>query len=282
MNTLELINLGSNILKAKKIASYKLDSEILLSNVLQKSREKLIINLNKKVDSGQIIKFNKLIHRRSLNEPIAYITKQKEFWSKKFKVSRNTLIPRPETELMIEELLKIYKKNKKSIFILDIGTGSGCILLSILDELKNARGVGVDISKKALIVAKENAKKLRLVENIRFYNKCFNKIFNLKFDLIVSNPPYIKKISINNLDTDIKRFEPRVALDGGNDGLDVIQKVIYKSKEILKNNGRLALEIGNGQFKKVFELLKKNNFKTEKIIKDYKDNVRCLIATLYR
>ena len=282
MNTLELINLGSNILKLKKIDSYKLDSEILLSNVLQKSREKLIINLNEKVDSDQIIMFNKLIYRRSLNEPIAYITKQKEFWSKKFKVSRNTLIPRPETELMIEELLKIYKKNKKSIFILDIGTGSGCILLSILDELKNARGVGVDISKKALIVAKENAKKLRLVENIRFYNKCFNKIFNLKFDLIVSNPPYIKKISINNLDTDIKRFEPRVALDGGNDGLDVIKKVIYKSKEILKNNGKLALEIGNGQFKKVFKLLIKNNFKTEKIIKDYKDNVRCLIATLYR
>ena len=137
MNTLELINLGSNILKLKKIDSYKLDSEILLSNVLKKSREKLIINLNEKVDSDQIIMFNKLIYRRSLNEPIAYITKQKEFWSKKFKASRNTLIPRPETELMIEELLKIYKKNKKSIFILDIGTGSGCILLSILDELKN-------------------------------------------------------------------------------------------------------------------------------------------------
>ena len=279
MKAYELINSAAIRLKQKNILSYKLDSEILLSKALGKKREEILINLDQKVNFTQSLKFNHLIIRRALREPIAYIIKEKEFWSKVFIVNKHTLIPRPETELMVDRIIKIYK-NKK-ISILDIGTGSGCILISLLSELNNSRGVGVDISKEAIFLAKKNAKKHN-IHNIHFKVRSFIDICNYKFDLIVSNPPYIQSKEIKNLQEDIKEYEPKIALDGGNDGLDVIKKVIYKAKDILKVNGRLALEIGNGQHKKVSVLLNKNNFKIEHNIKDYKTNIRCLIATLIK
>ena len=276
MNTLDLLNKGSKKLKYKGIKSSQIDSEILLSNILGKSRENILINLDKKIGSNNIIKFNDFIERRSLKEPIAYILKEKEFWSKNFVVSKSTLIPRPETELMVEKLSKIYYGKK--IFILDIGTGSGCILISLLSELKNSIGIGVDISTKALKIAKINALKHEVDHKLRFEKKCFSKIFYKKFDLIVSNPPYIDQRKINKLDDDIKKFEPLIALNGGNDGLDVITKVIYKAKEILKIKGTLALEIGNEQLIKVSKILINNNFKIKENIKDYNENTRCLIS----
>ena len=276
MNTLDLLNKGSKKLKYKGIKSSQIDSEILLSNILGKSRENILINLDKKICSNDIIKFNDFIERRSLKEPIAYILKEKEFWSKNFVVNKSTLIPRPETELMVEKLSKIYYGKK--IFILDIGTGSGCILISLLSELKNSIGIGVDISTKALKIAKINALKHEVDHKLRFEKKCFSKIFYKKFDLVVSNPPYINQRKINKLDDDIKKFEPLIALNGGNDGLDVITKVIYKAKEILKRKGMLALEIGNEQLIKVSKILRNNNFKIKENIKDYNENTRCLIS----
>ena len=276
MNTLDLLNNGSKKLKYKGIKSSQIDSEILLSNILGRSRENILINLDKKISSDDIIKFNDFIERRSLKEPIAYILKEKEFWSKNFVVSKSTLIPRPETELMVEKLSKIYYGKK--IFILDIGTGSGCILISLLSELKNSIGIGVDISTKALKIAKINALKHEVDHKLRFEKKCFSKIFYKKFDLIVSNPPYIDQRKINKLDDDIKKFEPLIALNGGNDGLDVITKVIYKAKDILKIKGTLALEIGNEQLIKVSKILRNNNFKIIENIKDYNENTRCLIS----
>ena len=276
----ELINLASSKLKFCKISSHQIDSEILLSKALGKSREKMIVEYNNRVNSKEILKFKKFINRRSLKEPVAYILKEKEFWSKIFEVDRNTLIPRPETELMVDKLIKIYLKKK--IFILDIGTGSGCILISLLSELNNSKGLGIDISKKALLIAEKNAKKHKIINNISFLKRSFSDIHNYKFDLIVSNPPYIKSKEIKYLDEDVKKYEPKIALDGGNDGLDVIKKVIYKSKEILKINGRLALEIGNGQSLKVSEFLYKNNFKIELNIKDYKENTRSIISKLIK
>ena len=277
MNALELINIGTKELKQKKIESSRLDSELLLAKILNKKREELLINLEQEISSNHLLCYKNLIHRRSLNEPIAYITKEKEFWSKKFLVDKNTLIPRPETELMVEKLVKIFKE--KSISILDIGTGSGCILISLLSELKNSKGVGIDISKKALETAKKNSEKHKMKNNIKFFRKSFDSKFNQKFDLIVSNPPYIKSDDIKKLTDDIKRYEPRIALDGGNDGLDLIKKIIYKAEYILKVEGMLALEIGNEQLKKVSAILTKKNFKIEQTIKDYKDNVRCIIST---
>ena len=276
MNTLKLLNLGSDKLKQKQIVTYRLDSEILLSKVLKKKREELLINLNQKINPSQITKYNKFIIRRSNNEPIAYILKEKEFWSKNFYVSKDTLIPRPETELMVEKLVKIYKD--KSISILDIGTGSGCILISLLSELRHSRGTGIDISKNAIFIAKKNALKYKLLNRVKFFNKSFEKMHYTKFDLIVSNPPYIEKKDLKNLSEDIKRYEPRMALDGGNDGLDLIKKVIYKSKNILKIKGTLALEIGKEQIKKVSKILFDNNFRVKHVIKDYKNNIRCVLA----
>ena len=278
MEILELINSGSTRLKNKKIYSHKLDSEILLSRVLNKSREELLINLKQKIKPREISNFLKLIDRRSSKEPIAYILEEKEFWSKSFLVSKNTLVPRPETELMVEKIVKIFKK--KDIFILDIGTGTGCILLSILSELENSKGTGIDISSKAIQIARANSRKHKLTERTKFCKRSLDDIYHNKFDLIVSNPPYIKRKDIKNLNEDIKKFEPKLALDGGNDGLDVIKKVIYKSKSILKTKGMLALEIGNEQFKKVSNILKKNKFKTKFLVKDNRENIRCIMSTL--
>ena len=279
MKAYELINSASIKLKQKNILSYKLDSEILLSKALEKKREDILINPDQKVNFIQSLKFNHLITRRASREPIAYIVKEKEFWSKTFVINKHTLIPRPETELMVDGIIKIYRNQK--ISILDIGTGSGCILISLLSELVSSRGIGIDISKGAIFLAKKNAKKHN-IRNIDFKVRSFTDIYNYKFDLIVSNPPYISSREIKNLQEDIKKYEPKIALDGGNDGLDVIKKVIYKAKGILKVNGRLALEIGNEQHKKVSVLLNKNNFKIEQNIKDYKTNIRCLIAALIK
>ena len=178
---------------------------------------------------------------------------------------------------MVEKLVNMFKEKK--ISILDIGTGSGCILISLLSELKNSKAVGIDISKKALIIAKKNLVKHALQNKIKFLNRSLDSNFYQKFDLIVSNPPYIKTREVKNLSQDIKKYEPRIALDGGNDGLDLIKKIIYKTKYILKVKGTLALEIGNEQYKKVSEILIKKNFKIEHTIKDHKDNIRCIIST---
>jgi release factor glutamine methyltransferase len=276
MKAFEIIKIGSKFLKENKIPSSILDSEILLSKTLNKTREEILTNIDQKIDKKKVLLFKKYLQRRSKNEPIAYILGEKEFWSSTFYVNKNTLIPRPETELLVDNLLEFYRN--KNISILDIGTGSGCIVISLLNSLNRSNGIGVDVCKNAIITAKKNGIKFNLQNRLKFFNKSFINIFNQKFDLIVSNPPYIMRKDIKNLSDDIKRYEPRIALDGGNDGLDLIKKVIYKSKEILKINGTLALEIGNEQIKKVSKILIGNNFRIKNVIKDYKSNVRCIVA----
>ena len=277
MKAIDIIKNGSNLLKEGKIQTHIIDSELLLSKILNKTREEIIVNLDKEIDDKSVIRFNTFIQRRIKNEPIAYILGEKEFWSKKFKVNKYTLIPRPETELLVQKLIDIYYG--KRISILDIGTGSGCIILSLLGELKKSFGTGVDISKNAVSIAKSNAKEQKLNNRVKFLNKSFEDIFSSRFDLIVSNPPYIDRKEIKNLSDDIKKHEPIMALNGGNDGLDLIKKVIYKSKSILKIKGMLALEIGNEQIKKVSKILTDNNFRVKYVVKDYKNNVRCVFAS---
>jgi len=276
MKVLEAIKSGSKLLKEKNVHTYILDSELLLSKSLNKSREEILVNLEQNINKRALTDFNKYLIRRSKREPIAYLLGEKEFWSKKFFVNKGTLIPRPDTELLVEKIVTFFKK--KRINILDIGTGTGCIIISLLSELKNSTGTAIDISSKAIMVAKKNAYKFKLSDRIKFLNKHFKDLYGKQFDLIVSNPPYIKRMEIKNLSDDIKKFEPRMALDGGNDGLDLIKKVIYKSKEILKINGTLALEIGNEQINKVSKLLLDNKFRIKWVIKDYRNNVRCVFA----
>ena len=279
MKSNELIKIGEKELKINQIKTSKLDAEILLSSVFKKNREEILINPPDKINVKMIELYKQLIKRRSQNEPIAYILKKKEFWSKDFEVGKGALIPRPETELMVEELVKIFKN--KSIFVLDVGTGSGCILISLLSELEKSKGIGIDISNLSILLAKKNVKKHNLTSKIKIEKKKISDFYNKKFDLIVSNPPYVKSNEIKWLDNDIKNFEPLIALDGGNDGLDVIKKVIYKAKEILKINGLLALEIGNGQYKNVSKILRKNNFIIKHKIKDNGNNIRCVVSRLY-
>ena len=279
MKTYKLINLGSRFLKYSGILSNRLDSEIILSHVMGLPRERLLIE-EKEIEKKEISKFKTLILRRSKSEPIAYITKKKEFRSTKFFVDNNSLIPRPETELLIDPIISIFKKKK--LFFLDAGVGTGCIIFSILKELKHSKGVGIDKCKKTIINARKNLISLKLESRAKLIHKSISNVFVNKFDLIVSNPPYIINRDIKRLSPDIIKYEPRAALDGGNDGLDVIRKVIYKSKHILKLNGILALEIGNGQYSSVMKILRASNFRQKKVLKDYKNNIRCIFSTLQK
>ena len=279
MTSNELIKIGSNFLKQNNIKSHMIDSELILSSVSGQTRDQFLTNSDFKLSLKQIKSFNNLIFRRALaKEPVAYLLNKKEFWSIDLDINKDVLIPRPETEILVEKLAKYYKD--RSPFILDIGTGSGCIIISLLQELKKSKGIAIDISNKALKIAKKNAKLNNTFNRIKFVKTSICDFNNLRFDLIVSNPPYIVRHQLKNLDENIKNFEPKIALDGGNDGLDVVRKVIYKSKKILKINGMLALEIGNGQYKKVSQILKLYKFKEKILIKDYKDNIRCIFSVL--
>ena len=268
---------ASQLLKSHNISSHELDAQIILSDILGVTKEFLVtndkINISKKITQ----QYSKAIKRRINREPVAYIIGKKEFWSKYFIVSKATLVPRPETELLIYKLVKFFK-NKK-INILDIGTGSGCILLSILKELNFSRGTGIDISRKAIEIAKINCKKLNLLNRSKFKVFDVNRFNEGKYDLIVSNPPYILSKEIRNLSKDIINYEPRIALDGGKDGLDLIKKVIYKSNYLLKKNGMLAIEIGNNQYRRVSYVLGRQGFKEISKEYDYDRNVRCIIST---
>ena len=217
-----------------KLKSNNLDSELLPQKCL-KPREKILINLEKKIDDKKFEKYKKLIQRRIRNEPVAYILKKKEFWKNTFFINKDVLIPRPETELIVEETLKILDL-KKSKRILDVGTGSGCLIISLIKERPMVSGKAIDISKKAIKIAKYNAKIHHLKNKIYFINIDIDKFNDYKYDLIVSNPPYIKKYDIKRLDDEVKLFEPHVALEAGISGFREIKKLILKSKNYIKKN----------------------------------------------
>ena len=271
------IRKASIVLRNNNISSHQLDAEIILSNIMGVSREFLLTKNDLYLNDDIIKKFNYAIQRRIKNEPVAYIVGQREFWDENFIVNYTTLVPRPDTELLIYKTVNFFKN--KSIRILDIGTGSGCILLSLLKELKLSKGTGIDISPKAIKTAVINSKKMNLINRSIFKVSDIKDFFSKKYDLIVSNPPYIPYSNLKNLSNDIRDYEPLIALNGGIDGLDLIKKVIYKSNTLLKRGGLLAIEIGNHQYIKVSSILKQNGYREIGKEFDYNHNVRCIIST---
>ena len=269
---------GIDILKKSKISNPQLDSEILLSNSIKRDKKYIILNPKKVLNLEQLQNFKSLIERRKKGEPIAYLVNKKEFWKYEFFVNKDVLIPRPDTELIIEEVLKIYSK-ESHIQVLDIGTGSGCILLSILKERPYFYGTGIDISKKSISISKLNAKQLNLTNKIKFFHSSIDKFKLGKYDLVVSNPPYIKFFNLKYLEKDVINFEPKLALSGGFDGFSKIRKVINKAKILIKKNGKFILEIGFNQKNKVNKILREEGFYVNKNIKDYGNNDRCIIST---
>ncbi len=246
MNYLKAINYSNRILKENNILNYNLDSELLLAEALTNNREDILINLNKKIEAKFLNKFKKLVSRRKKNEPMAHILQKKEFWKNTFFVNKDVLIPRPETELIVGEILEIVDINQSKSF-LDIGTGSGNIIISIIKERFNSRATAIDISRKAIKIAKFNAKMHHLENKINFFNIDIDKFNYNKYDFIISNPPYINKFDLKRLDDDIKYFEPKLALEAGIDGLRDIKKLISRSSKLLKKNGHLIFEIGEKQ-----------------------------------
>jgi len=278
MNIQSTLKNASKILNSFNIKNPLLDSEILLARAIKKDRQYIILNLNKKINQNSLNKFNYLVKRRTKGEPIAYLLKKKDFWRETFYVNENVLIPRPDTELIVEQVLKLFP-SKSNLQILDIGTGSGCILLSILKERSNFYGTGIDISKKSINVCKYNTKLLNIKNRVRFYNSNVDNFIIGKYDLITSNPAYIKTQSLKYLEKDIYCFEPREALNGGIDGYSQIRKVIDKAAFLIKKNGKFFLEIGFNQKNKVCEMLKNRKFYINKVLKDYGNNYRCIIST---
>jgi len=269
---------GSKILKSKFIPNPVLDAEILMAKTINKDRNYILLNSSNTINKNDLNNFYKLIEQRSLGNPVAYLIKKKSFWNSEFSITKDILIPRPDTELVVENILRLTKQKSK-INILDIGVGSGCIIISILKERENFRGTGIDLSKKCLIICEKNAIAHKVSSRLKLYKSDVDK-FNLgKYDLIVSNPPYIKTCKLKYLDRDVAEFEPRLALNGGLDGLSEIRKVIKKSSELIKKNGKFILEIGFDQKNKVINLLKKEGFYIDSAQKDLASNDRCIIST---
>ncbi|WP_440644057.1 peptide chain release factor N(5)-glutamine methyltransferase [Candidatus Pelagibacter sp. HIMB123] len=278
MNINLAINEGSKILKSKLIPNPLLDAEILMAKTINKDRNYILLNSCDTVNKNDLSNFYKLIEQRSLGNPVAYLIKKKSFWNSDFFITKDILIPRPDTELVVENVLRL-SKQKNKLNVLDIGVGSGCILLSILKERKTFYGTGIDKSKKCLKISKINAANLKVCSRLKLYKSDVDK-FNLgKYDLIVSNPPYIKKHNLKYLERDVADFEPRLALDGGLDGLTEIKKVIKKSASLIKKNGKFILEIGFDQKNRVINLLKKEGFYINSTQKDLANNDRCIVST---
>ena len=278
MNIENILIEGTNTLKQSGVSNPQLDCEILLSNSINKDKKYIILNPKQILNDGQLSDFASLIEKRKKGEPIAYLINKKEFWNNEFFVNKDVLIPRPDTELIVEEVLKKYSKNT-NLQVLDIGTGSGCILLSILKERKYFYGTGIDISKKSINVSKFNAKKLNLENRVKFFHSSVDNFTLGKYDLIVSNPPYIELVNLKYLEKDIVNFEPKLALSGGFDGFSKIRKVINKANCLIKKNGKFILEIGFNQKNKVKEILKQEGFYINKAVRDYGNNDRCIIST---
>ncbi len=279
-NILESLNSSADLLKTRGIDTARLDAELLLAHTLGIKRVTLLTNLSRPLNQKELKTFRELIQLRASREPVAYILREKEFWSIVFKVDKRVLIPRPETELLVQCVLDHmhYGNHLQGV---DIGTGSGVIPIVLAKELDQVKIVAIDCSDDALCLAKENAKAHSVEKKIRFLKG--DLFFPLKketlFDFIVSNPPYIPKGDIEALEPEVNKYEPLSALDGGVDGLEIIKKIIKESPVFLKRGGLLFLELGAGQWQRVKNLILRNGkYEEPQIFKDYSGIERIVMA----
>lgn len=277
MKIREVLKQGILILKLNNIEEANTKARILLSAILNKSKEYIIIHDDEEINEES---FFQGIQKLTKNIPIQYIVNNQEFMKLNFYVDENVLIPQPDTEILVEEVINLSKSMDKKISILDLCTGSGCIAISLAKNIDTSNIVAIDISEKSIQIAKLNAEKNKINDKIEFVKSdMFNKIENkYKFDYIVSNPPYIKTDVINTLSDEVKN-EPYIALDGGKDGLQFYRKIVTQSKDYLKSNGYLCIEIGYDQKEDVIELLKNaGEYKEIYSKKDLSGNDRIVIA----
>mgnify|MGYP001261699046 FL=1 len=269
---------GFKRLRQNNIESALLDSQLLMSKTIKRDQKFIILNPDKKLKNRDYECFKKLISYRAKGKPVAYLTGVKSFWNYDFSLNDKVLIPRPDSELIVEQVLKIYK-NKRKINFLEVGVGSGCLILSILKEKKLFSGTGIDISNHSIKISNINAKKLKIENRIKLFKSDIDNFNFGKYDLIISNPPYIKKLDFKYLSKDVVKFEPKLALDGGLEGLSCFRKIIKKSSELIKNRGKLILEIACDQKRDVAKILRDNGFYIDKILRDLANNDRCIIST---
>ena len=278
---MKILNWTKQYFEAKGVENPRLDAEVLLCAVLKCQRITLYVDFERPLSEEELATYREYVRRRGNFEPLAYILGERAFMRNTFKVNKATLVPRPETELLVESLVRIAPllKREGDVKILDIGTGSGAIIVSLLDYLPNAKGVGVDISVDALIVAKENSEKIGVTGRIGFVRSdVFSKLpLEKKFDIIVSNPPYIPAGDIAGLDKDVQQ-EPRGALDGGADGLDFYRRITAEAMDHMAEEGVLAFEIGISQAAAVQQLCLDAGFVTTAVRKDYAGIERMVFA----
>lgn len=276
---IKILNWTKQYFADKGVENPRLDAEILLCAVLKCERIKLYLDFERPLDEQELAVYRGYVARRAQHEPLAYILGEKAFMRNTFKVNSHTLVPRPETELLVESLVMAAEKVNSAPMLLDIGTGSGAILVSLLDYLPQAKGVGVDISPGALAVAKENAVRIGVADRAAFlHSDLFSGIpAERKFDIIVSNPPYIPAAEIATLARDVQR-EPRGALDGGNDGLDFYRRITENAGTHLVVDGLLAFEIGIGQSEAVCAMCRENGLGAVAVRRDYAGIDRMVFA----
>jgi release factor glutamine methyltransferase len=280
MNTVqEILQKNYKDLLNHNIQTAKIDSEVILANILNTTRINLITKQDVTLNKEQEDLFSKLVERRKQKEPVAYILNKKEFWNENYFVDKRVLIPRPETEILIELLLKKIKDKNKAYKVLDLGCGSGCLLISFLKEMQKSQGIGVDISSNALEVAKKNIElhnlnnraKLMRLDLLTLHTKD-------KFDIIFSNPPYLSSTDYAKLSEDVKNFEPKQALVGGFNGVFYYKKIIELSQSALKKNGYLALELGDRQYRTISKLLQDHSFRILDKYQLINKEIRCILA----
>jgi release factor glutamine methyltransferase len=277
MTILELLNWSNSYLRDHRIENPRLNAELLLAHSLNLSREGLYIHLHGQVQEKERETLERMIERRIKGEPLQYILEHQEFWSFDFKVNRHVLIPRPESELLVEQALSILSKDsfETTRFVLELGTGSGAIAISLAKELKEVFWVATDISRDALVLAMENAKSAGVIHHIEFVNGDLFAPFRFfrgrkPFDLILSNPPYINRSEIPGLPREVKDHEPISALDGGEDGLEFYRSVTSQAPFYLRKGGWLLLEVGQGQGSKVSDMIEKGGcFNMPELIRDF-------------